>query len=106
MDTTELSSRDTTKPAAEQGLFKKYEVRRIDRKQDAEDSEYFVLHISDPLSMAALAAYANATEAKYPVLADDMRSRYGINHDPKVTYASPAWTLRSQSGKHCFHVSR
>ncbi len=48
-NTNALQERDATKPATHQGAFRKYDVRRVDGKQDPEGAEYFVLRVGDPL---------------------------------------------------------
>lgn len=78
-----LPERDTGKPAEQQGVFRKFEVRRVDGSDKPGDKhhgcEYFVLDVNhDPCAGAALAAYATAVEATHPVLAADMRSRYQL----------------------------
>lgn len=78
-----LPERDTAKPAEEQGVFRKFDVRRTDGSSEPggkhHGCEYFVLDVDhDPAAHAALAAYADAIEATHPVLAADMRSRYGL----------------------------
>jgi hypothetical protein len=79
--------RDTTKPAEQQGLFRKFDVRRTDGS-DAPGGkhhgcEYFVLDVRhDPHAKAALAAYAEAVRATHPLLADDMIARYGLAAQP------------------------
>lgn len=82
-DTRKLPERDPSKPAEQQGLFRKFEVYRTDR-QDVPDGkhpncDYFVLDVTcDPHAKAALAAYAAAVAATHPQLAADMRRRYGL----------------------------
>lgn len=77
-----LPPRDLSRPAEQQGLFRKFTVSRTDGS-DAPGGkhcgcEYFVLDVThDPHAKAALAAYADAVEATHPQLAADMRQRYG-----------------------------
>ena len=78
-----LTERDTTKPATEQGLFRKYEVRRTDGRDspggDRFGAEYFVLDVmNDKHAGRALRAYAESVEETHPALAADMRERYGL----------------------------
>lgn len=63
------------KPDPEQGLYRKYEVNRIDDKAEKHaDCQYFVLDLDhDPHSVAALEAYAESCKAQYPTLAFDLR---------------------------------
>lgn len=63
------------KPDPEQGLYRKYEVNRIDDKAEKHaDCQYFVLDLDhDEHSVAALEAYAESCKAQYPTLAFDLR---------------------------------
>lgn len=69
--------RDTTKPAEQQGLFNKFDVRRVDGS-DAPGGKhygckYFVLDIDhDPAAGAALRAYAEAVKETHPMLSADL----------------------------------
>jgi hypothetical protein len=79
-----LPEQDRTKPSTEQGLFRKFEVRRTDGS-DAPGGkhcgcEYFVLDVThDQHATAALMAYATAAQATHPLLVADMRDRYGLD---------------------------
>lgn len=82
-----LAARDTSKPAEQQGLFDKFKVLRRDGSSEPGEKhdgcEYFVLDIDhDPHAKAALAAYADDVEATHPLLAKDMRARYGLAAQP------------------------
>lgn len=74
--------RDTTKPAEQQGLFRKFVVNRVDGS-DAPGGkhhgcEYFVLDLDhDKAAPAALVAYAEAVAETHPQLAADLRARFG-----------------------------
>lgn len=62
------------------GLFRKFEVERIDGSSEPggkhEACDYFVLDLDhDPHAKAALAAYADSCAADYPVLAGDLRRK-------------------------------
>lgn len=77
-----LPERDPSKPAEEQGLFQKFEVRRTDGSSEPGGKhhvcDYFVLDMNhDPLAKPALQAYAAACEATHPQLAADLRTRFG-----------------------------
>jgi hypothetical protein len=78
-----LRGHDAGKPNTEQGLYRKYDVRRTDGS-DAPGGkhhgcDYFVLDVShDQAARAALAAYAGAIKATHPQLADDMCDRYDL----------------------------
>lgn len=78
-----LPERDSSKPAEQQGLFRKFTVSRTDNSDRVGGRhygcEYFVLDINhDKAAPVALAAYADAIEATHPVLATDMRERYAL----------------------------
>jgi hypothetical protein len=72
-----LKQRDPTKSNKEQGLFRKYDVRRTDGSDKPggkhENCNYFVLDlVHDKAAHVALAAYAYAIEKEYPLLAADI----------------------------------
>lgn len=82
-----LPGRDRTKPAEQQGLFRKFLVIRTDGSSGIggkhEHCENFVLDVNhDPHAPAALAAYANEVERTHPALAADMRQRYALTAVP------------------------
>ena len=84
VDHKKLSERDPNEPAVTQGLFKKFEVKRLDGSDDPggkhHGCEYFVLDLDhDPYARAVLLAYANACWTTYPKLAHDLRLRYGLS---------------------------
>ncbi len=72
-----MIERDPEVSAREQGLFRKYDVRRVDGKRDPAGAEYFVLRDDDPHARAAVLAYANSAEATHPQLAADLRRQWG-----------------------------
>lgn len=77
-----MKERDYSKPTEQQGLFRKFEVRRVDRSDEPggkhHGCEYFVLDMNhDPCARAALLAYADAVEPTHPLLAADLRQRWG-----------------------------
>jgi hypothetical protein len=91
-----LPERDTSKPAEAQGLFRKFDVRRTDGSDKPGGKhagcEYFVLDVDhDPHARAALTAYAEAVKATHPMLAADMRERYGLGAPrvPSLTFTAP-----------------
>ena len=70
-----MQDRDN-RPTSEQGLFRKYDVQRVDGKSDGNDPAYLVLRINDltdekPESVA-LRAYIDAARERYPKLASDL----------------------------------
>lgn len=74
--------RDTDRPAEQQGLFRKFEVRRVDASDmpggKHHGCEYFVLDMDhDKAAPAALVAYADAVAETHPQLAADLRARFG-----------------------------
>jgi hypothetical protein len=74
-----MLDRNPNTPATEQGVFRKYEVHRVDGREDPDGTEYFVLKLSpapDPLALVALDAYATAANlAGYKALAGDLTAR-------------------------------
>lgn len=78
-----LPERDPAAPAEQQGLFRKFEVRRVDGS-DAPGGKhhgclYFVLDIDhDPHARAALRAYADACATTHPELARDLLEKWGV----------------------------
>lgn len=72
----EPMSEDDTK----RGLYAKYEVRRLDDPSGKHNEcDYFVLDPKhDKFAKAALQAYADAAEAEYPLLADNLRRRHKL----------------------------
>lgn len=94
-----LPERDTTKPAEQQGLLRKFDVRRTDGSDKPGGKhygcEYFVLDVNhDPHAKPALAAYAKAVEATHPTLADDMRDRYELPAEQPRQTAAPAGVVK------------
>lgn len=88
-----LPERDTTKTAEQQGLFRKFDVRRVDGSDQLggkhHGCRYYVLDVDhDPYAAAALGAYADACKASHPELARDLREKWGA--------ANTIDTLRSQ----------
>lgn len=80
----DLTPRDASKPAEQQGLFRKFDVRRTDGS-DAPGGKhhgcrYFVLDVDDDaFAAAALGAYASACAASHPELARDLREKWGAS---------------------------
>jgi hypothetical protein len=62
------------------GIYQKYKVERLnDSNRKHDNCFYFVLDTAhDEFSAAALRAYANACEAKFPELARDIRELHCI----------------------------
>ena len=77
-----LPERDTTKTAEQQGLFRKFDVRRVDGSDQPggkhRGCRYYVLDVDhDPYAAAALGAYADACKESHPELARDLREKWG-----------------------------
>ncbi|QRR11815.1 hypothetical protein FPJ27_37060 (plasmid) [Burkholderia sp. MS455] len=78
-----LKDLDPTKKGAEQGLYRKFDVRRVDGSDQPggkhHDSEYFVLDLKHDLhARAAIQAYAVACATTHPHLSVDLIARYGF----------------------------
>jgi hypothetical protein len=66
-----MVEKDNIKTNAEQGLYKKFNVTRVDGKYP--DRRYFVLDIDhDPHALDALWGYAESCKYTHPELADDL----------------------------------
>jgi hypothetical protein len=83
MSNDQLPERDPTKTDAQQGLYGKFRIERTDGSSATgckhHGCDYFVLDVThDKCAPPALAAYAAAVERTHPLLAADMRSRYGL----------------------------
>lgn len=77
-----LLERDSSKPAEQQGLFRKFDVRRADGSDSPggkhHGCEYFVLDVThDEHAAAALRAYGQSCATTHPQLAADLRNRFG-----------------------------
>ena len=84
-----LPDRDFARPAEQQGLFRKFVVRRTDNS-DAPDGKhygcrYFVLDVDhDKHAAAALTTYAADCETTHPELAKDLREKWGAQPAPSI----------------------
>lgn len=92
-----LPERDVSKPAKQQGVFRKFEVSRVDGSDHPggkhHGCEYFVLDVThDQHAKAALAAYAEACKETHHELSCDMVERYRL-YSP----ATPAATASQES---------
>lgn len=97
-----LPERDTSKPAEQQGLFRKFDVKRTDGSDGPggkhEGCEYFVLDVNhDPHARAALAAYAKSVWSTHPALYADMRERYDLS--PLIRSTSPTAITAEEAGR-------
>ncbi|MBY6032151.1 hypothetical protein KUV59_03150 [Marinobacter daepoensis] len=73
---------DPNKPRDEQGLYGKFLVRRVDGSDlpggEHHGCKYFVLDVDhDKYAAAALGTYASQCEQEYPLLAKDLREKFG-----------------------------
>lgn len=80
--TCSFPERDKTKPAEAQGLFRKFDVRRVDGSHAPggkhHGCEYFVLDIDhDTHAPAAMRAYAEACKDSHPQLSAELTARFG-----------------------------
>lgn len=78
----QFPERDESAQEEQQGLYRKFEVRRVDGSDKPggkhDGCAYFVLDIDhDPHAPAALSAYAAACEASHRQLAADLRQKWG-----------------------------
>jgi len=78
-----LHDLDPSKTSAEQGLYRKFDVRRVDGSDQPggkhDDSEYFVLDLThDVHARAAIQAYATSCATTHPHLSVDLMARYGL----------------------------
>jgi hypothetical protein len=101
--------RDVTKPAEEQGLFRKFDVRRVDGS-DAPGGkhhgcEYFVLDLNhDTHAPAALRAYAQACNKTHPQLSAELLGRFGPQ--PAVAVGEQFAVLIKKANDQAEHFER
>ncbi|ARK80981.1 hypothetical protein BOC40_11660 [Burkholderia pseudomallei] len=79
-----LTDRDYDLHEHEQGLYRKFDVRRVDGSSEPggkhHDCEHFVLDMMhDQHARAALRAYADACASTHPELSVDLIARYGLS---------------------------
>lgn len=79
-----LPDRDPERPAESQGMFYKFEVRRVDGSDKPGGKHYgcqnFVLDMDhDPAAPAAMKAYVNAVRPTHPYLADELNERFNLD---------------------------
>lgn len=83
--------RDQSQPAERQGVFHKFDVRRVDGS-DAPGGKhhgcrYFVLDMDhDQHAGPALAAYAASCAATHPALSAELAAEFVINTNPNVAF--------------------
>ena len=88
VDPSTLPERDESKPAESQGLFRKFEVRRVDGSDKPggkhHGCRYFVLDLDhDQHADAAMAAYAQACKNTHPALSAELEAQYPSEHPTK-----------------------
>lgn len=98
-----LPERDPSKPNTEQGLYRKFDVRRTDGSDQPggkhDGCEYFVLDVThDPHARPALAAYRDSVAATHPDLARDMGEQYGLEPAPTADGGAVAWHIQHPDG--------
>ena len=98
--TSTLPERDATRPAEQQGLFRKFVVQRNDGSDKPggkhHNCEYFVLDVThDSHAPAALRAYAESCALTHPALASDLVSKWGAQQVavPELLSAWLQWCL-------------
>lgn len=82
--TEPFPERDPSKPAEQQGLFRKFDVRRVDGSDQPGGKHYgcryYVLDLNhDQHAPAAMRAYAAACRATHPQLASDIEAEFGAS---------------------------
>jgi hypothetical protein len=98
-----LPERNPSKPAEQQGLFRKFVVTRTDGSDKPggkhENCEYFVLDVGhDKHAPAALWAYAQACKDTHPDLAADLIERYELAASKVQPKGMPAGSHLSWGG--------
>ena len=84
-----LPERDLSKPAEQQGLFRKFDVRRTDGSDQPggkhHGCRYYVLDLThDQHAPAAMRAYAAACASTHPQLAADIVAEFGAPGTPEA----------------------
>ena len=84
-----LPERDLSKPAEQQGLFRKFDVRRTDDSDQPggkhHGCRYYVLDLThDQHAPAAMLAYAAACASTHPQLAADIVAEFGAPGTPEA----------------------
>lgn len=98
----QLPERDASVPAEQQGLFRKFDVRRVDGGDlpggKHYGCRYFVIDVDhDQNAHDTLTAYAAACELSHPELAADLRSKWGADCAPQQEAQEPvAWQSRTR----------
>lgn len=95
MDKT-LPERDQSKLAEQQGMFRKFDVRRVDGSDQPggkhHGCRYFVLDLDhDEHAAAAMRAYAAACAGTHPQLAADLQKAF-----PAAPAVAPTWQHAEQ----------
>lgn len=83
MSTQPFPERDDKANDQAQGLYRKYNVRRVDGKPEKPGAEHFVLDaVHDKHAIPALQAYAASCMTEYPALAKDIARRWLMREQP------------------------
>jgi hypothetical protein len=99
-----LPERDPSKPAEQQGLFHKFDIRRVDGSDRPGGKHYgcryYVLDLThDQHAPAAMRAYAAACRSTHPLLADDIEVEFGTAPTDVAQVApQPVGALVAKSG--------
>jgi hypothetical protein len=99
--TPAFPERAPSKPAEQQGMFRKFDVRRVDGNDQPGDKHYgcryYVLDLThDQHAPVAMRAYATACASTHPNLAADIEAEFGVQTVP----ADAMDALESQIIKH------
>lgn len=92
-----LPEHDPPKPAEQQGLFRKFDVRRTDGSDQPggkhHGCRYYVLDLThDRHSPAAMRAYAAACAVTHPLLAADIVAEFGaLDDDERAKWTTKQW---------------
>lgn len=95
--------RDPSKPAEQQGLFRKFEVRRVDGSDQPGGKHYgcryYVLDLDhDKHAPAAMRAYAAACKDTHPDLAADIEAEFGAAPQPAQPQAGQEISVDVSAG--------
>lgn len=100
--------RDPSKPAEQQGMFRKFDVRRVDGSDQPggkhHGCRYFVLDLDhDPAAPAGMRGYAAEIRATHPKLADDIEAEFGEQPAAQTFCASCHTVVRCAESGECDH---
>ena len=106
-----LSERDPSRPSEQQGLFRKFDVRRTDGSDQPGSKHhgcrYFVLDVDhDAYASAALTAYAAVCETTHPELARDLREKWSTSAVQAASQEKAEPATYSDLRRHPFGAER